>query len=73
MGSNIESMIDFVMDIEESNENAVRVLNDLINYNKILVWSLSMDIGNHEVVQLITDTVRPFNVQAYKRKIIFLY
>ena len=37
MGSKIDSLIELVMSINESNESSVWVLNYLINYEKIIV------------------------------------
>ena len=65
----IEQLIDFTLDIDESNDCAVGVLNDLINYDKIVTGALSMKLEEHNVWSLIADAARPLQVHAYKKRI----
>jgi hypothetical protein len=73
IGTNISEkladLIDFTMDIDESNDSAVAILNDLINYDKIVVGAMMLSVGEHSVWNIIADAIRPFHIQAYKNQI----
>jgi hypothetical protein len=65
----IEELIDFTLDVEESNDAAVATLNDLINYDKIMLGAMVLNLGKHSVWKIVADAVRPFYVQAHKKEI----
>jgi len=65
----MSSWVSLVEDIEDSADIAVTVLNDLINYDKIVMGSLSLEVAELQILDCVHDTVRPFQAQARERNI----
>jgi len=58
---------ELLKDIEESSNNAVDVLNELISYDKIEMKTLHIERELLPVWSLIASSVKPFYVQARER------
>jgi signal transduction histidine kinase len=56
-------------EIIESSESAVEVLNDLLNYDKIEVGTLKLDVCYFNVRDLVQKTVSAMQVQAQQKGI----
>jgi len=67
--SEIDAWVNIVEEIEESADIAVTVLNDLINYDKIVMGSLNLELGLVKILDSVQFTCRPFNVQAKQKDI----
>jgi signal transduction histidine kinase len=65
----MSSWVGLVDEIEDSADIAVTVLNDLINYDKIVMGSLSLELTTVSMLECVRNTVRPFQVQARERNI----
>ena len=63
---NCSNLVD---DIMENANNAVGILNDLLNYDKMEHGTLSLEITSVPIWDLITKTVSSFDVEAKKRAI----
>jgi len=66
-GERLASWCSLVRDIEESSNNAVDVLNELISYDKIEMKTLQLDLALLPVWALVADSIRPFHIQARER------
>jgi signal transduction histidine kinase len=55
-------------DILENANNAVGILNDLLNYDKIEQGTFKLEIGTVHIWELVRATVSAFNIQAEKRQ-----
>jgi hypothetical protein len=66
-GERVASWSSLVRDIEESSNNAVHVLNELISYDKIEMKTLQLDLALLPVWALVADCIRPFHIQARER------
>jgi signal transduction histidine kinase len=62
---------ELIADIEDSSDAAVLVLTDLINYDKIALGQLELEIRPLNLWDLIDSTCAPFNVQAKQSKVRF--
>lgn len=69
MIKNLESWVQLVADIEESSDSAIVVLNDLINYDKISMGGLNVELRMMSFWSLITTTIKPFYVQAKQKNV----
>jgi signal transduction histidine kinase len=56
-------------DILENANNAVGILNDLLNYDKIEQGTFKLEIGTVHIWELVRATVSAFHIQAEKRQI----
>jgi signal transduction histidine kinase len=56
-------------DIIENANNAVAILNDLLNYDKIETGTFKLEIGTVHMWELVRKTVSAFDIQAKQRKI----
>ena len=65
----IKSWVGLVEEVEESGNIAVTVLNDLINYDKIVMGSLNLEISELYIFRCVQNTVRSFLLQAKERNI----
>ena len=59
-----QEWLGLVSDIEESVDNAIAVLNDLINYDKLDLGKMTLDLELIDPWRLISSSVKPFKVQA---------
>ena len=60
----LNDWISLITDIEDSSDTAIVVLNDLINYDKIVMGSLNIEIDEVYLWEVISSNVKPFFVQA---------
>jgi signal transduction histidine kinase len=56
-------------DILENANNAVGILNDLLNYDKIEQGTFNLEVGTVHIWEAIRSTVSAFHIQAEKRQI----
>jgi signal transduction histidine kinase len=56
-------------DILENANNAVGILNDLLNYDKIEQGTFNLEVGTVHIWEVIRSTVSAFHIQAEKRQI----
>jgi signal transduction histidine kinase len=61
--------LDLTSDILENSSNAVAILNDLLNYDKIETGTFKLEIGSVHMSKLVHKTVSAFDIQAKQRKI----
>lgn len=59
-----ESWINLTKDIQENGENAVEILNDVLNYDKIETGKFVLEFSRVNIVHLLRSTVAGFNIQA---------
>mmetsp|Transcript_42809 Transcript_42809/g.55014 ORF Transcript_42809/g.55014 Transcript_42809/m.55014 type:complete len:1070 (+) Transcript_42809:88-3297(+) len=60
----------FIADIDESTEDAITVVSDLLDFDKASNGMLSLERGIHNMYSLIHDTIKPFEIQAKSKNII---
>jgi len=60
---------DLTGDILENTQNAVSVLNDLLNYDKIESGTFKVDVRRVSIWRLVRKTVSEFAIQARNRRI----
>ena len=65
----IASCLPMVDDILENANNAVGILNDLLNYDKMEHGTLTLELGAVSIWDVISRTVSSFDIQAKKRAI----
>ncbi|CAM9153029.1 unnamed protein product, partial [Ectocarpus fasciculatus] len=68
----VPQLVDWVklaVEIEESSDAAILVLNDLINYDKISLGGMSIETEPLNMWSTIATTVKPFMVQARENDI----
>lgn len=58
---------DLMLEIEESADNAVGVLNEFLNYDKIEMKTLKIDKEILPVWSLISSSIKPFHIQAKEK------
>lgn len=63
----IASILPMVDDILENANNAVGILNDLLNYDKMEHGTLTLELGPVAIWDVISRTVSSFDIQAKKR------
>jgi hypothetical protein len=61
----------FISGIDESTEDAITVVSDLIDFDKLTTGMLNIERGIHGIWDLIGDTVKPFAVQARSKNVFF--
>eukprot|EP00615_Pteridomonas_danica_P006525 CAMPEP_0114339352 /NCGR_PEP_ID=MMETSP0101-20121206/7683_1 /TAXON_ID=38822 ORGANISM="Pteridomonas danica, Strain PT" /NCGR_SAMPLE_ID=MMETSP0101 /ASSEMBLY_ACC=CAM_ASM_000211 /LENGTH=413 /DNA_ID=CAMNT_0001472313 /DNA_START=1372 /DNA_END=2614 /DNA_ORIENTATION=+ len=66
----IEEWTQFIADIDESTEDAITVVSDLLDFDKASNGMLSLERGIHNMYSLIHDTIKPFEIQAKSKNII---
>jgi signal transduction histidine kinase len=59
-----------VDDIFENAKNAIGILNDLLNYDKMEQGTFKLEVGPVRIWELIQRTVASFDIQAKKRAIL---
>jgi signal transduction histidine kinase len=64
-----KSWLDLTSDIIENSNNAVEILNDLLNYDKIETGTFKLEIGKVHMWELVHKTVSAFDIQAKQREI----
>lgn len=65
----LDQLLQLTDDILENANNAVDILNDLLNYDKIQQGTFKLEIGTVHVWELVRATVSAFHIQAEKRKV----
>ena len=60
---------DLTGDILENTQNAVSVLNDLLNYDKIESGTFQLEFGQVNIWKLVEKTVSEFSIQARHRNV----
>jgi len=68
---NLQKWVGFVQEISDNAENAVDVLNDVLNYDKVESGTLGLELTLIPVWSLIERTAREFQVQAQQAKVHF--
>lgn len=63
---------DFMSEIDNSTEDAITVVSDLLDFDKLSTGMLSMESAVHDIWKLVNDTVLPFHVQAKSRNVILI-
>ena len=58
-----------VDDILENSNNAVGILNDLLNYDKMEHGTLNLEVTNVPIWDVISKTISSFDIEAKKRSI----
>jgi signal transduction histidine kinase len=61
----------FISSIDDSTEDAITVVSDLIDFDKLSTGMLNIERGIHDIWALIADTSKPFTVQARSKNISF--
>jgi signal transduction histidine kinase len=69
VGKSLLSWIDLIRDVEESSDTAVVVLNDLINYDRLAMENMKLELHYVRVNTLLSNIVRPFHVQATQKNV----
>lgn len=70
LGSIADSVGSLIVEIEHNADSAVQVLDDLISYDKVIMNALEMDLClEHDICQLLQDTIRQFNLQIRSKNI----
>ena len=64
-----KELLDLVMEIEESSGTAVNILNDLINYDKISMNNMMLELELLDGLALLEGTYNPFLLQARQKNI----
>jgi signal transduction histidine kinase len=62
-----EFLLQTVDDVLENANNAVGILNDLLNYDKMEHGTFKLEVGEVKIWEVIPKTVASFNIQAKKR------
>jgi signal transduction histidine kinase len=65
----VHMVADILENAAENANNAVGILNDLLNYDKIEQGTFKLDIGTVDIWSLVKSTVSAFRIQAEKRNI----
>ncbi len=60
----LSEWIQIVSDVTDSMNNAIGILNDLINYDKVTLGVLKLDVGELNICDLVQETVKPFIIHA---------
>lgn len=56
-------------DVMESAQSAVAVLNDLLNYDRIEMGNLDLDVSLLDISHLVENTVKAFHLQARQARV----
>jgi signal transduction histidine kinase len=65
----MDDWVSFIASIDESTEDAIAVVSDLIDFDKLTNGMLNIERGIHNVWNLVCDTVKPFQVQARSKNV----
>lgn len=63
------ALMELVREVEESSEAAVGILNDLINYDKLSMHTMQLEVLLLDAWALLRDAFEPFLVQARQKHI----
>jgi signal transduction histidine kinase len=63
----------FVSNIDDSAEDAITVLSDLLDFDKVSTGKMNIERDIHDISALVTDTIRPFRVNARSKNILLSY
>ena len=67
MQKTLNDWITYLGEIEASSETSVSVLNDLINYDKISVGGLKLDVQPRDFWAIVENSTKPFHIQAVQQ------
>jgi signal transduction histidine kinase len=62
-------LLALVLEIEDSSDTAVGILNDLINYDKISMNNMNLELQVLDVWQLLRESYEPFLMQARQKNL----
>mmetsp|Transcript_17611 Transcript_17611/g.24175 ORF Transcript_17611/g.24175 Transcript_17611/m.24175 type:complete len:820 (-) Transcript_17611:228-2687(-) len=65
----VSEWVDLIKDIEESSNNAVDVLNELMSYDKIEMRTLYLEKEILPICALLQSSIKPFYIQAREKNI----
>ena len=65
----ISSWLGLITEVQYSSDNATEVLNDMINFDKILTGTASLEISEVSLWLVVKQSLRPFFVQARSKNI----
>lgn len=65
----MKEWLEILEDIEGSSNEAILVLNDLINYDKLSIGALTLDLSLINIKKFIIKTVKPLKIQANLKNI----
>ena len=63
------SWLGLTQEIKENSHNAVSVLNDLLNYDKVESGTFELDMGRVDIWTSVKKTVKEFAIQARNRNV----
>ena len=64
-----KELMDLVLEIEDSSDTAVGILNDLINYDKISMNNMQLELQVVNIFDLLRNSFAPFLIQARQKQI----
>jgi hypothetical protein len=64
-----QELMDLVMEVEDSSDTAVGILNDLINYDKISMNNMQLELQVVNIWDLVRESYEPFLIQARQKHI----
>jgi signal transduction histidine kinase len=62
-----EQLLQLAVDIQENSNNAVTVLSDLLNYDKVEAGTFELEYGSVDIFKSVGKTVSEFTIQAKNR------
>ena len=65
----ILSWIELIADVTQNADCAITVLNDLINYDKIMMNSLNLEYSSNNIEYLVLEAIKRFHIQALEKNI----
>jgi signal transduction histidine kinase len=65
----LEEWSSFISSIDDSTADAITVVSDLIDFDKLTRGMLNIELGVHGIWNLVTETVKPFKIQARSKDI----
>ena len=66
---NLEDYLNVVKDVEDSSYMAITILNDILNYDKLMQGKLNLEIEAFDIWNLVRTSSRAFLIQARQKEV----
>ena len=69
MAKKLEDYLSVVKDVEDSSYMAITILNDILNYDKLMQGKLNLELESFNIWDLIRSSSRAFTIQARQKSV----
>ena len=67
----LEDYLNVIKDVEDSSYMAITILNDILNYDKLMQGKLNLEVEVFNIWELVRSSSRAFIIQARQKKVVY--